>query len=201
MTTRENSQNNTQSADYSDENNWPQGEEADFMMECLMGNYLMKNEVVRAKLHHARQATRKNLDKLEKLIDDTNPDTAIKELGKAKKLDVLWTQLVQLLSEIGLAEEDIADIETTITKAPKNIRDCYDILLEQDRNLSNLIYEMESDTFADAHEQARDIREKIQSQPNPMSGLMPEEYEPAAADIRSSSGVEIITLPNFRKGR
>ena len=201
MITRDKNQDSLRETDYQDKNKWPQGEEADAMMECLMGNYLMQNEIMRAKLYYAQQATKKSLAELEMLTGDTKQDASVKQLQKIKELDGLWKQLISLLSQLGLAEEDIANIEEAVTSTPKVVRQYYDVLLEQDRNLSNLIYEMESDVFADAHRQAKEVTDKIQTQPNPLTGLTRDDYEPAPENITKSSGFEIITLPNFRENR
>lgn len=179
----------------------PTPQEADYIMECMMTHYIMQNEIIKSKLNHVQTATRQRMKEMEKAATEAQTAAKIQDLKKVKTLDGLWDKLIGLLQEIGLSEEDIESIDNTVTATPKTIRKYYDILVEQDRELSNLIYEMESNNFKTAYQKAEKTTKSIQKRPNKMSGLLPTEYEPAAENIVSASGFEIITLPNLRENR
>ncbi len=179
----------------------PSPEESDFIMECMMTHYIMQNQVIKTKLRHVQSATRQRMKEIEKNTVGQELSTKLQDLKNTQKLDGLWDKLISLLHEIGLTEDDIKSIEDTVTATPKTIRKYYDALVEQDRELSNLIYEMNSDTFKSAHSKAGKMTTQIQKRPNTMSGLLPREYEPEKEHIISTSGFEIITLPNLRERR
>ena len=182
-----------------DKGEYPEPAEADFIMECMMTRYVMQNRIIKSKLHHVQTATRQRMTEVEKIVAKEEAlAQKLNELKKTKMLDGLWQQLIDLLQEIGLSEEDIDNIDDAVTSTPSNIRKYYDILVEQDRELSNLIYEMNSENFMSAYTEAREITTKIQSRPNEMSGLGPDEYEPEKDHVISTSGFEIITLPSLR---
>lgn len=185
-----------------DNGDYPDPEEADFIMECMLTRYVMQNRIIKSKLHHVQTATRQRMSDIEKIVAKEEAlAQKLNELKKTKMLDGLWQQLIDLLQEIGLSEEDIDNIDDAVTSTPSHIRKYYDILVEQDRDLSNLIYEINSENFVSAYTEAHEITTKIQKRPNEMSGLGPEEYEPQKEHVISTSGFEIITLPNLRSRR
>ena len=179
----------------------PTPQESDHIMECMMTHYIMQNDIIKSKLKHAQSATRQRMAEIEQDTANEQTQKKINALKKVKKLDGLWDKLIGLLQEIGLSEEDIESIDETVTSTPKTIRKYYDILVEQDRELSNLIHEMESHSFKSAYLQSRKAIQEVQKRPNEMSGLPASEYDPAPENIVSTSGFEIITLPNLRKDR
>lgn len=148
----------------------PGPEISDELMQPLLDYYVKLHEVVQKKLGHAKTATQHGL---EKFTADDGSDLP----QKLAELDQLWNEILEMFREAGLSTQDLEEIEKTLMLIPNAIRAHYEDLIERDRALRALIDEITSRDYLEAYEHARRITKKLQSAPNLMSGLKPDDYE------------------------
>lgn len=135
----------------------PDHDTAHEIMEVAFEHYFMHTEAVLKRLAHAKNATQQSLDGLMKVQAYGN----------------VWDEILDKFMAAGLSEDGLQRIELLLGGMPKMIDDVYSTLVQADRELVSLEEELESARYRDALEQI----EEIQSRPNQMSGLGPEEYD------------------------
>lgn len=139
------------------DNALPDQETAHEMMEIAFEHYFMHTEAVLKRLAHAKNATQQSLDGLMKVQAYGN----------------VWDEILDKFMAAGLSEDGLQRIELLLGGMPKVIDDVYSSLVQADRELVTLEEELDSARYKDALERI----EEIQSRPNEMSGLGPEEYD------------------------
>ncbi|MCB9990725.1 MAG: hypothetical protein H6867_05025 [Rhodospirillales bacterium] len=116
---------------------------------CLaLKHYVIRGEIVRCKLVHARNATRES-------VISESPIS----LSLAEKYTALWDNLMGAFCGSCLSDDDFNAIEQIIDRLPKAIKKIYDEMVELDEKLQKLIKEISHKKYADALK----IVEKIQS--------------------------------------
>ncbi|MCB9989103.1 MAG: hypothetical protein H6868_07200 [Rhodospirillales bacterium] len=169
-------------------------------MAHLMDHYLNTHQMVMKKLCHARDATQQRLDDIES-AETGGVELAI--IQQYKQLGDLWTSLVALFERSALSVEEMEAVDGAIGIIPKSIKRYYDTLVRMDTDLMALITKMASEEYQTAYHEAKKVTEKVQQGRNLLSGLSPDEYEPAAARDLPTSAVsqkwDVITLPNGQK--
>lgn len=159
-------------------------EKADLIMGYALEHYLKHYEVVMMKLGHARTATHQSLDEL----NNSDAKTA-DDLHEVKSYDRMWEQIIKLFRDSGVSEEELSQIEGVLLRVPNLIRKYYDLLVEQDEILQNLIGELQSEEYQTALKLTR----KIQGKPDLMSGLDPSEY-----DMEKAANAFMFKVPKLR---
>ncbi len=138
-------------------------EKANELMTSVLEHYITHHKIVVQKLEHAKNATLKECG-----VTDTSEyirDNYIQE----------WADVIDAFNHSGLAEEVLFKIEQRLEQIPKKIYQAYKELLEEDVELQALMKTLNKDEYLDALAQVREI----QSHPDPMSGLGPEEFSVA----------------------
>ena len=89
----------------------------------------------------------------------------------------------------GLTEEELSSIEKALERIPRLIKKYYDLLVEQDKVLQDLMRELESDEYKNALETVS----RIQSGADALSGLDMDEF-----DIEEGKHAYIFRVPVMR---
>lgn len=146
-------------------------------IETLMGyaleHYIKHYDAVLRKLEHAKSATQKSMDDVQK---EKNPGAAqggYAELDEIKAYGDMWGKVISLFRDAGVSEDELVRIESILGGMPKLIKKYYDILLLQDAVLQSLLRELESEKYR----QALEVVSRIQSKPDAMSGLDAREFD------------------------
>lgn len=169
---------------------------SDEIMSYALDHYLKYHEVVMKKLCHAREATKHSLHEINALCKRLRIDGTSEELEDVKKYDEMWRDIIHLFSNCGASETELELIENVLVDVPETIRRHYEVLLQQDQMLAALIEEISNSKYRDA----LDAIKKIQSRPNPMSGMTPEEYD-EVVELVSNDAQIFRHLPQKKKGK
>ena len=144
--------------------------DVDEIMALAMEHYLVHHQVVLKKLQHAQTATRQSFQEIERMPDQKR-QTARTEI---EKYDAFWKKTIDMFKSSGIAEEGLQQIEKVLTTIPRIIKKFYDALVRADAELLDLMRQIASDKYKKAYS----VIYKLQSKPDMMSGLGPEEFEP-----------------------
>ena len=160
-------------ADSPESGDYPDAEMSHVLMEHVFEHYLKHHSVVLRKLVHAQDATLKSIQEIEELRKQIKADEAHHEFQTVKKYEKMWKQIIELFENSGLSEAEVQKVEDMLVTIPKVIKRYYEVLIQQDKVLHELIEELNSEKYKVALAAVK----KIQSRPNLMTGLGPEEYE------------------------
>lgn len=149
----------------------PDHDTAHEIMEVAFEHYFMHTEAVMKKLSHAKDAT----------------DLGLKEISKVKSYGDVWDEILEKFTMAGLSEDGLKHIESILGTMPKVIDDIYESLVTADAELQELEKELSSDRYKEALDQINEI----QSQPNQMSGLGPEEYDIDLYEVEMPEKVDV----------
>lgn len=149
--------------------NQPDHDTAHDMMTLAFEHYFKHSEAVQKRLEHAKAATNESLDNVNKL----------KDYGTE------WDEILGRFQSVGLSEEALQHIEGLLGDMPKIIDEVYSSLIASDQELQKLEEELASEKY----QVALNNIDTIQQQPNPMSGLGPEEYD---LDLQQLQNMEQI---------
>lgn len=171
---------------------WIEPGRADELMELVLDYYIKHHQVVFKKLHKAQEATHKSIAELEGLSLAAGTDAPPADEAKlhiVREYDQMWEQIITLFKAHGATEEDLARIEDILLGIPRTIKRHYDMLVQQDRELQALIASLKTEEY----KKACQIISKVQSMPNPMTGLTHEEYvsAPVAEVLPTPSSYQI----------
>ena len=172
----------------------PSAEESDEIMSCVLEHYIKHHKVVTKKLNHARDATKISIKEAEQVKGSAD---AIRNF---KRYDELWDQVILMFRDAGVSDEELERIEILLTTIPKMIKEHYEILVEQDKVLQELVEELKDERY----ERMKSLVKEIHSKPNMMSGLGPEEYKPekSGADISYVfEKIPVTSMPKKDKGK
>ncbi|MGH1398739.1 MAG: hypothetical protein ACRBCT_05945 [Alphaproteobacteria bacterium] len=149
-------------------------EEEDALLKSLLGHYIQHQETVLKKLRFAQDATMKSIQEVRSVGDDlkSRDNTNLHEFSRFEKM---WEEIISLFLRGGVAEDDIFKIEDLITNIPKDIKQHYNQLTQQDKSFLTLLQAMNHD----AYRRARDTAVKVQDAPNPMTGMTRDDYRAA----------------------
>ncbi len=143
------------------------------MMRIVFDHYLNHHKAVFKKLHHAKDATQRSYEELEEYTGSLRvSDDAPEPMTGAHAHEAMWGNILEMFKDYGATEEELDAIDTILTEIPKTIKKHYDILVEQDAILKDLISKLHTEEYKRA---AALVRE-VQSRPNPMSGLDAQVY-------------------------
>ena len=152
---------------------FPMPEEADELLDTVLEHYVKHHEVVLRKLEHAQSATAQGIQEIKTIGNTPKEQKAENSAVELERYDELWDSIIEMFRSSGISEEELSQIEQVLTMTPKIIRKYYELLTQQDKILQELIVEMNSEKYT----QALNVVNKVQSQPNPMTMLPPEEYD------------------------
>ncbi len=142
-----------------DRYDWPDLEAAEHYAELALTYYMKYFEMVKEKLSIASEATQ----------------VTGKAAENGSQLDyyaIEWDRILKKYIENGAAEEDLSQIENILVTIPWAIKENYDSLIAQSEKIKKIMEELSSEDYKEALQAVQDI----QSRPNPLSGLIPEEY-------------------------
>lgn len=154
------------------------------LTSIVLSYYLKHHDLVLRKLKHAQTATKESL----KIIEAADKK-------HTQSLEHLWADILNLFEKFAPSEDELFQIEALLGKMPKTTKELYDKLVENDKAIQVLIEQMSTDTYLEA---VKTIT-KIQSKPNPMSGLGPEEYALRKA-TKISDVIKYAPRVNAKKG-
>ncbi len=175
---------------------FPDPEESQELMQVIMDHYVKHHEIVFKKLHFAQDATQKSIEEIRAVhkeiekSDNTN-------LIEFKGFDKMWCEIIELFAEEGLSQDDLFKIENIITTIPKDIKNHYDNLCQQDKSFLVLVESLNTA----AYEKAQKIVFGVQDKPNPLSGLKREDYIAGTLDQAKKSSDAIGFKINPTIGR
>jgi hypothetical protein len=167
-------------------------ESAHALMACVFEHYRKHHEVVLRKLQHAQSATAQSLTEIEDLR------RGIRELGSQpekkadiRKYEALWEQIIEVFNACGISEDELEEVENILLRIPGLIRNYYEARVRQDKILQAAIKDLASEKY----KRAFAIVDKIQGQPDRLSGL-----EASAFQSRSDIEAQIFrSLPLKRR--
>ena len=171
-------------------NDLPDPEESHALMELVLEHYIKHHQSVLKKLVHAQHATMQSIREIEELNKEIQADENLQEFQTVRKYDKMWGQIIELFENSGLSETELHKVEDMLTTIPKVIKKYYEMLVQNDKILMQLINELNSEKY----KKAIKIVNKVQQRPNLMTGLGPEEYE--EQDHRQGF---IFRVPQFRE--
>jgi hypothetical protein len=165
----------------SNANGLPEGDRAHELMSLVLEHYIKHHEVVFKKLHIAQEATVKSLQELEKMAPGLQSKSG-NTIDDIRKYEHMWGAIIEMFKAHGATEDDLERIEHVLLAIPRAIKQHYDAIIEQDKALQKLIASLNTDEY----KKAVAIINEVQSRPNPMSGLGPEEYKPAPSAVHNA---------------
>ncbi len=154
---------------------YPEPDTAHDLMQLVLEHYVVHHQVVFKKLHHAQTATIQSIQELENMSAALQA-TSGHSVEDIRKYDHMWSAIIEMFKAHGATEDDLERIEDVLLTIPRAIKKHYDIIMEQDKALQKLISGLNTEEY----KKACMIINEVQSRPNPMSGLGPEEYKPVA---------------------
>lgn len=163
-------------------------ENADVLMGYVLNHYIKHYDVVFKKLGHAKSATHQSIKEISKTAKHSESKVA-QELAEMQAYDAMWEKIIEMFQEAGVGEEELAKIELVLNKIPRLIKKYYDLLVEQDTVLQELMVELESEEY----KKALAITRKIQAKPDMLSGLDPSEF-----DLEINKNAFIFKIPSIR---
>lgn len=172
---------------------WPDEDETHTLTDTLLDHYLKHYEVVFSKLKIAQEATHKCMEEVREVYekakerDNTN-------VMQFKDFDKMWEDVLALFMKGGMSEEDIFEIEKLITVIPKDIREHYDEISQQDKSFLALIESLNTAAYKKAKEKVV----KLQAQPNPLNGRTSEDYDLEFEDDDEDDVKAFIFKPRSR---
>ena len=152
---------------------WPDPDQAHLLMEVVLQHFVTHHKVVVRKLHVAQEATLKSLEELESRLDDINSHSDAASLDNIRRYEHMWGQIIEMFKAHGATEQDLDRIEQVLLTIPRTIKKYYEVMIEQDRALKAMIASLDSDEYR----KATAVINKVQSRPNPMSGLTRDDYD------------------------
>lgn len=168
---------------------WPEEEEALSLTDMLLDHYIKHHEIVFAKLKFAQSATQKCIQDVRtthekvKSLDNTN-------IHQFSDFEQMWEEILSTFVQGGMSEEELFEIEQTITRIPPDIKKHYDDLSQQDKSFLTLVESLNSS----AYQKAKTKAISLQNQPSSFNGLATQDYKEAAKstnDGEDDSGVYI----------
>lgn len=155
---------------------YPDPDQAHDLMHLVLEHYVTHHQVVFKKLHHAQNATTKSINELENMSASLQAKAG-HSVEDIRKYDHMWGAIIEMFKAHGATEDDLERIEQVLLTIPRAIKRHYDMMVEQDKALQTLIKSLDTEEYRRACKVINDV----QSRPNPMSGLGPEEYKPPPA--------------------
>ena len=140
----------------------------------LLDHYLKHHEVVLKKLHFAKDATNICVEQLRETTDKLKAEDK-KDLSLKNEFEKMWAEILEQFVEGGIAEEDLAKIETVIETIPSDIKAHYNDLTSKDQEFLDLVESMN----VSAYKAAKAMANKAQSKPNILSGMTAQDYQAA----------------------
>ncbi len=138
------------------------------LMEIVLQHYLKHHEIILKKLVHAQKATEMSMAQLREMSDANN----------AENVDVMWAEIINMFRDFAASEDELFNIEDLLGTVPKTIKEPYEELVENDDELQKLKAELDSDEY----KKAKEAVNRVQAEPNPMSGMTADEYAKKAED-------------------
>lgn len=138
------------------------------LMQIVLEHYLKHHEIVLKKLLHAQKATEMSMAKLQEMSD----------AGMPENIDAQWGEIITIFRDFGANEDELFGIEDLLGTVPTPIKQPYVELVENDKELQKLKSELKSDEY----QKAREVVQKVQSEPNPISGLTAADYTESAEE-------------------
>jgi hypothetical protein len=162
-------------------------ESAHALMACVFEHYRKHHEVVLRKLEHAQSATAQSLKEIEDFRRGNRERGSQPEKTEdIRKYEAMWEQIIEVFNACGISEDELEKVENILLRIPRLIRNYYEARVRQDKILQAAIKDLASEKY----KRAFGIVEKIQSQPDRLSGL-------EASAFESGYGVEAHIFKNL----
>ena len=156
---------------------WPDHKEANKLLQTAFEHYNIHYDVVLKKLGHAQEATNLSLK-----------DGDAEETTSAHSDS--WGEIITLFKECGITEEELFQIEKVLKTLPENIRVHFERLIKIDQTLQKLMQTLEEINYK---ETIKTIN-RVQTQPNPMSGLERDDYETSVSETTEDDAVRVFSF-------
>lgn len=151
-------------------------EEDDELVKTLLGHYMQHHETVLQKLRFAQDATNKSIAEIRDVGEELKAhDNA--SIASFSKFEEMWNEIIDMFLKGGVSSDDIYKIESLVTNVPEDIKKHYDQLTQQDKSFLKMVESLNHD----AYRKARDVAMEVQSKPNLMTGLTPDDYKQKSA--------------------
>lgn len=157
---------------------WPDPDTSNDLMQIVLEHFVVHHQVVFKKLHVAQEATIKSLEELEKMSEALQAKSS-HSVDDIRKYETMWGVIIEMFKSHGATEDDLDRIEQVLIGIPRAIKKHYDVMVAQDQALQSLIKSLDTDEYKKAYR----IINEVQSRPNPMSGLGPEDYGPVSTPV------------------
>ncbi len=180
---KESAKNITQDKPDAPAEEWPDEEEADNLTDMLLDHYLHHHEIVFMKFKIAQKATKECINQVRKISDKVK-DCDNSNIHEFKDFDQMWEEIIQAFVDGGLSEDDIFKVENLVTTMPADIKEHYDALSIQEKSFLSLVEGLNTAAYKKAKEKVV----KLQSQPNPLHGLTPEDYDVKSKNNETPTG-------------
>lgn len=154
------------------------------LMQTVLEHYLKHHEIVLKKLIHAQKATEMSMQKLQQLSDNDS---------SSGNIDAQWSDIIEIFRDFGANEDELFGIEELLGAVPTPIKEPYVELVENDQELQQLKAELKSDEY----HKAREIVQKVQSEPNPITGMTADDYRQSAEETDMVQALKFA--PHVRK--
>ena len=162
---------------YSPNASSPNAEEDNELVKTLLTHYMQHHESVLKKLHFAQDATAKSIAEIREVSEELQAlDNA--SITQFSKFEAMWTEIIDMFVKGGVSEDDIFKIENIVSTMPEHIKEHYNQLTQQDKSFLKLVESMNHD----AYRKARTIAIEVQAQPNPLTGMVPDQYREKGQD-------------------
>lgn len=148
------------------------------LLKRVMEYYNIHYDVVQKKLDHAQTATHESMKEAN--------DWDMKVIGS---YDSAWKEIINMFQTCGMTQEELFEIERILGALPDNIRGHFERLIKMDRMLQTMMMTLKKLNY----EEAMKTINQVQSQPNPLTGLGPEEY-----DLRPQATTEAKQVQAFK---
>lgn len=152
----------------------PDIETINHVMLLSFEHHQLHREILLQKLRHAKEATGQGLRVIESFsaIDHGQP---IREFREIEDYEALWDSAIALFEDSFVPDDALEKIENLLSTIPFLIKKYYDVFVEHDIVLQQMIKQARAQKYAGA---LRCIKE-IQNRPCLMSGLDPKEFTSA----------------------
>lgn len=150
-------------------------------MEAMLGHYLYQHKIILRQLEHVQKATLQGIEDIKKIRRRFEIKQPLKQFDNVSELGRVWGEVLRLAQNSGLDEEDLAVIEKILSKVPIAIRDDYERLVGEDKELNEMIETVNSEDYNRTRQEAMSYAETKHKEVNEIMGVDDSEYDEIAA--------------------
>ncbi|MEM6780561.1 MAG: hypothetical protein AAF569_01720 [Pseudomonadota bacterium] len=156
-----------------DNYDWPDHNLAHKSLELVLSHFIQHTEIVQKKLEIAKQATAQGIEDIQKVCEVYDFDENMPVLKNVQNYETIWDDILTQFEKGGLSSDELSNVEDILKRIPETIRIHYEIMVSQNEKLTAMIELLNRPEYKEAF----DLTQKVQDRPNPMSGLLPDEYD------------------------